>query len=176
MPLYVTATGWLAMMLCISSYLMRDHRKLTIVAAIGVLTWAAYFLLQAHWTAGVLSVVMALRVAAGLFIARMTLAQRRYATLLGWTVTAAGAMLTWQGVTSVPSTVASLFMVWAGLNLFYRQLRLALLVAEVLWFANGWVLNSNAAMVAAAVSFTINLVIVYCERPGRAIPLEGSPS
>lgn len=163
MEIYVTLVGTLAMMLCIGSYLMRSHSTLTWMAAAGVAAWSGHFALQEAWTASALSLLMSARIAAGVKVVKFSTTHRWAATVVGWALTAGAAALTWAGPSSAPSTLASLFTVWAGFHLHYRPLRLALLVAEVLWFLNGWVLHSAVAMAAAVVAAAINITMLWHE-------------
>ena len=157
-------TAGLASVLCLSSYFARTHRSLTLTAMSGVLAWSLYFGLEDAWTPCVLSFVMALRVAAGVWVVNWSETQRWRATVLGWSVAGLGAYATWQGRVSMPSLAATLFLTWAGLHLPLRPLRWALLVGEALWFINGLVLNSTLACSCAAGAMVINSWMILKNR------------
>jgi hypothetical protein len=156
--------GGAGLSLCLGSYLLRTHRSLTLAAAAGVLCWAAHFAAKGYWTPAVLSFLMSLRVAAGVYVIHFTSRTRWLATLTAWGLTGVGAWLTWQGWLSAPSTLATIFMAWAGLQLPYSKLRYALLVGEGLWFINGWATDSTLAMLGATGAVALNLYVIAQER------------
>lgn len=170
MPQVIDAVSVVASLLCIWSYFARTHRSLTLTAMTGVLAWALYFGLKGAWTPCVLSFVMALRVAAGVWVVGWEEAQRWKATFLGWSVAGLGAYLTWQGRASMPSLAATLFLTWAGLHLPLKPLRWALLIGEALWFVNGLVLGSTLACLSAAAAMLINTAIIFKSRSAEAVP------
>ncbi len=166
----VLASGTAAFTLCVGSYLLRTHRTLTLTAAAGVFCWAIHFAAKGIWTPAVMSLLMSLRVAAGVVVIDLPKKTRWQLTWLVWAFSAVGAALTWNGWVSAPSTCATLFLAWAGLHLPYRPLRFSLLVGECLWFLNGVATNSYPAMIAAVVSFCINLHILWAERHKNESP------
>lgn len=180
----ITATGVLACALSVGSYAAKTHRRLTFTAVAAVLMWALHFGLQRAWTPCVLSVLMSARVAAGAWVIHLSWAQRWWATVAAWALALVAAGLTWKGVTSVPSTLATLFLSWAGMHLDIRQLRWALLVGEGLWFVNGWVVGSPLAMVSAVLAIGLNswmlwkqLRMLRLSTPeGRAARIRGTAS
>jgi hypothetical protein len=163
MELLATLTGSLAVVLSLSSYLMRTHRSLTYAAAAGVLCWALYFAFKGVWTPSVLSALMAVRIAAGVKVVVLSHRTRWQLTLLVWALTSLGAYLTWQGWVSLPSTVATTFLTYTGFHFRYLALRRALLLSELLWFANGCVTESTLGMAAAVGGFGINCGILWWE-------------
>jgi hypothetical protein len=167
MTLFGQITGAIALGLGVGSYLMRNRIALTITAALGVLFWAVHFAVQGVRTASLLSVIMAVRIAAGVYVVEFSPTARWSITALAWVVTWAGAYLTWQGWVSVPSTIATTFLAFAGFHLHYTDLRKALLFGEVLWFINGLVAQSELAMIASVVSFCLNLKVLFSERTPR---------
>lgn len=156
--------GALALGLCVGSYLMRNHRALTLCAAAGVLAWSAYFAVQGFGTATVMCLLMAGRVASGVWVVHWAAPRRWALTLVVWALSLAGAWATWQGWLSVPSTLASLLLAWAGYHLHYQPLRRALLAGELLLFVNGWLTHSGWAMASAALGLAMNVHVILQER------------
>jgi hypothetical protein len=159
-----TLTGTAALLLCCGSYLMRSHRTLTLVAAAGVLMWALHFAAKEIWTPSAMSVLMAIRIAAGAFVIDFKPQARWALTMLALGLTAAGAWWTWQGWVSLPSALATSFLVFAGFHFRYAQLRRALLASEVLWLLNGVVTDSPLGMLAALIGFGLNLRVMHLDR------------
>lgn len=173
MTLFGWLTGTAALTLCVGSYLMRSHKGLTLTAALGVLMWAAHFASQGVWTASALSVLMAIRMAAAIYVVNFRLRARWKLTCVAWALTWLCAYVTWQGWVSLPSSLATTFLAYAGFHLHYTELRKALLFGEVLWFINGVAANSPLAMSAAVISFGINLrMLVVEQRASRVALLE----
>lgn len=164
MNLLAMIFGATGVILTLGSYAMRTHRTLTLCGAAGVLSWAAHFAALGVWTPAVVSFIMSLRVASGVWVVHMPTKTRWWVTAAIGSATVVGAWFTWQGWVSVPSATASLFLAWAGLHLHYAQLRKALVLSELLWFTNGWVTGSSLAMVCALAALALNLTMIFRER------------
>lgn len=164
MNLLAMIFGAAGVCLTLGSYAMRTHRTLTLCGAAGVLSWAAHFAALGVWTPAVVSFIMSLRVASGVWVVHMPTRTRWWITALIGSATVAAAWFTWQGWVSVPSATASLFLAWAGLHLHYAQLRKALALSETLWFVNGWATGSSLAMVCALAALALNLTMIFRER------------
>ncbi len=154
--LFDLLAGLAATALCVGSYAARTHRGLTFTAALGVALWSVHFALRGAWTPALLSGLMSLRVLAGAWVVHLSERQRLWATALAFALTLTGAALTWQGLVSVPSTLATLFVAWAGFNLHNLPLRKALFVGEGLWLVNGLVTGSAVAAGAAVLALAMN--------------------
>lgn len=163
MTLLTTISGSAGLALCVGSYLVRSHKGLTLMAALGVLCWAIHFASQSLWTPAVMGLLMAVRVAAGVVVVDFERATRWWLTFLVWALIAAGAGLTWQGWTSAPSIVATVFLAYAGFHLHYGPLRKALLVGEALWLVNALVTGSMLALVASILAIGINIYVLLAE-------------
>ena len=163
-PELATVVGWLAMGLGISSYLAKSQRSLTVTAMAGVLAWSLHFGLRQAWTPCALTAIMSLRVAAGVWVVHWSASRRWAATVAAILLSLLGAALTWRGWPSVPATLATVFLSWAGLHLALSPLRWALLVGEALWFVNGWVVGSRIACVCAVVSALLNAWMILKDK------------
>lgn len=170
MTTLITITGVLALFLCVGSYLMRSHRSLTLTCAAGVACWALHFAIQEFWTPALLSTIMAMRIAAGVVVVNLGKRAKWQLTVLALSVTAAGSWLTWQGLVSLPSSMAAAWLAYAGFNLRDKALRRALLLGEALWFTNGWLTHSTLAMTASGLGMLINLFMLIKEEYPTLLP------
>lgn len=160
-----SATGALALVLSLSSYALKTHRALTSVAFLAVLCWGAHFWFKGALTPAALALVVSLRIALSLHVVHLSLAQRQRWTAGFLVVTVLASALTWQGWLSVPSTVATLWLTFIGLNWKGAQLRLGFFVGEGLWLTNAVLVGSLFAVVTSVLATVVNLVALWRYHP-----------
>lgn len=143
------------------SYLMTSHRKLTSIAAIAVSLWALHFAMKGAWTACAVTVLSAMRIIASLWVVHWDQQARLKVTLCFVAAMSVASVLTFEGLRSIPPTVAALTLTVAGLNLKDGPLRKVFWATEGLWLLNAWMLDSKAGMLAAALGIVLNARALY---------------
>lgn len=163
MPTIINMIGIVALCSGLSSYLLKSHKPMLFVSSGATILWALYFFLKGAHTAAAMVFLASGRIALGAFSVHWSENLRRGVT--GAMVALVGylAYLTWDGPNSLPSTLASLFLTIATLNLKYRGLRYALLVGELLWLWNGIAVGSLLGVTASLLGLAINGVIMLRE-------------
>lgn len=160
MSLLLNAIGPVALVAGLSSYALKSHRPMLFVSSAATLLWALFFFLKGANTAAALVLLSSVRIALGAFTVHWDQVARGLITGFLVLLVALLSYLTWDGATSLPATLATLFLTVATLNLKYRALRWALLLGELLWFWNAVAVGSMLGGSAAMLGFIFNAVVM----------------
>ncbi|WP_122031994.1 YgjV family protein [Aliivibrio sp. EL58] len=144
----------LAALFDIASFQFTNRKILLLALSISALLIAAHFALLEEWTAACLLVIGASRYFAGIFISDPRM------KWLFYFVTVLGTILTFNGITSVLSCIASLFHTEASFMRNDKLMRWLMVFGTVVWGAHDIIVGSPVA-VLIDILFIISSAIGY---------------
>lgn len=158
--LVVDLIGLIALLSGLSSYAMRQRKTMLLVSSGSTLIWALYFLFKGAHTAAAVILVGAVRILVGAYAVHWPKRARLSATAGFLVIVSACSYWTWAGISSLPSTLAALFLTVASLNFPQRRLRYAFLLGDCLWIWNGFAVDSVFGVLSAFTGLVVNSILL----------------
>jgi len=158
--LLVDLIGLIALLCGLSSYAMRQRKSMLFVSSGSTLIWSLYFLLKGAHTASAVILVGAARILVGAYAVHWPRRARMSATAGFLLIVSVCSYLTWAGLSSLPSTLAALFLTVASLNFSQQRLRYAFLLGDCLWIWNGFAVESVFGVISASLGLTVNSILL----------------
>jgi hypothetical protein len=146
--IFVHATGIAALSLSLSSSMYRCDQRLRRHNFLAGLCWAANYLLLGATMGAMLSCVSAARTGTAGLVQQRGRRLRAFACALFASCSIATAILTWRDWTTLLPVASSVITTYAVFFLGGAELRLALLMAAMLWTQNVLALNSPEQIIS----------------------------
>jgi hypothetical protein len=146
------ATGIAALGLSVRALVVRSDRELNRASGLSAILWALNNLTLGAHAAAALSAVAAGRQASTSYAERLGARTRRWGCAIFVAVSAAAGALTWEGWTTVPTTVATMIVSYAVFYTSGARLRLIMLASALAWMYNAWALHSWEQILANALT------------------------
>lgn len=140
--LLINATGFIALALNISGLVRPCDQSLRTKSGFAAALWAVNNFVLGAYSAAALSAVSASRQATASAVQGRGHLAKHLACAFFVLLTLGAGALTWQGLTTVCTTIGSLI---ACVSMFYLRgatLRLAMVLVSVLWMYNAWAYHS----------------------------------
>jgi len=139
---------------------MPQRKTMLFVSSGSTLIWALYFLLKGAHTAAAVILVGAVRILVGAYAVHWAQLARLSATAGFLFIVCTFSYWTWAGISSLPSTLAALFLTVASLNFPQQRLRYSFLLGDCLWIWNGFAVDSVFGALSAFAGLAVNSILL----------------
>jgi hypothetical protein len=149
--------GYVAAIVSLSAYAMRQDKMMKTGVGIGLLLWALHYTMLSAWTASATCLLIASRQVLTLIAPAMSATARRTTAVSYCIVFTAVLWLTWAGPVSLLPWISALNATYAYFYLGGIRLRAQVMLSTSLWLLNAAVLGSIGGIAMNIVSLGISL-------------------
>ena len=149
--------GYVATIVSLSAYAMRQDKMMKTGVGAGLLLWALHYAMLSAWTASATCLLIASRQVLALIAPTMSATARRTAAISYCLVFTAVLWLTWAGPVSLLPWISALNATYAYFYLVGTRLRTQVMLSTGLWLLNAAILGSIGGVAMNILSLGISL-------------------
>ena len=149
--------GYVATIVSLSAYAMREDKMMKTGVGAGLLLWALHYAMLSAWTASATCLLIASRQVLALIAPTMSATARSTAAISYCLVFTAVLWLTWAGPVSLLPWISALNATYAYFYLVGTRLRTQVMLSTGLWLLNAAILGSIGGVAMNILSLGISL-------------------
>ena len=149
--------GYVATIVSLSAYAMRQDKMMKTGVGAGLLLWALHYAMLSAWTASATCLLIASRQVLALIAPTMSATARSTAAISYCLVFTAVLWLTWAGPVSLLPWISALNATYAYFYLVGTRLRTQVMLSTGLWLLNAAILGSIGGVAMNILSLGISL-------------------